>query len=415
MTAWLVAQLGPRMHYAVPRILNSAGMLEILYTDICCGGAWAEPLRRFPLGLLAGPLARLAGRIPHGVPRSRIRSFPRFGLEYAARRAAVRTPSALTAVHLWAGSAFCDAILRAGLGKAGAVYAFNSAGMPLLSRARRLGLMTVVEQTLVPAAVEDALLAEERTAFPDWQPSLARDHNRVAFSARECGEWECADLIVCGSQFVREGIRRCGGPAGRTVVVPYGVDAPAPPAVRSFAHRPLRVLTVGAAGLRKGTPYLLEAARRLRGAAVFRLVGNITVSAAAARRLADSVELTGALPRGAIARQLAWADVFLLPSICEGSATACYEALAAGLPVITTPNTGSVVRHGIDGFIVPTRDGEAIAAALDAIRTSPALLSDLSRNAALRAGEFTVQRYGERLLAALAGIGEPACTLALGG
>ena len=410
MTTWLVAQLGARMHYAVPRILHSAGILETLRTDIC-GGPWAEPLRRLPPGLLPGSLARLAGRVPHGVPRSRIRSFPRFGIEYATRRAAARTPSALTAVHLWAGSSFCDAILRAGLENSGAVYTFNSAGLRLLSRARRLGLTTVVEQTLVPAAVEDALLAEEREAFPDWQPRLARDYNRVAFAARECGEWECADLIVCGSQFVQEGIRSRGGPADRTVVVPYGVDAPAPPVVRARPQHPLRVLTVGAVGLRKGTPYLLEAARRLQGAAVFRLVGHITASAAAARRLANSVEITGALPRAAIAQQLAWADVFLLPSICEGSATVCYEALAAGLPVITTPNAGSVVRHGIDGFVVPIRDGEAIAASLDTIRTSPSLLPSLSRNAAIRAREFTLQKYGERLLAALARIGEAADAL----
>lgn len=413
MTTWLVAQLGARMHYAVPRILHSAGMLEMLATDIVAG-RWAEPLGRLPLGLLPGPLARLAGRIPRGVPSSRVRTFPLFGLEYAARSMAARTPSALAAVHLWAGSTFCDAILRAGLGKAGAVYTFNSAGLGLLTRARELGLTTVVEQTIVPAPVEDQLLAEEHEAFPDWQPSLARNRNRVAFRAREFGEWECADLIVCGSAFVRDGIRRRGGPISRTVVVPYGVDAAAPPVLRSLPRRPLRVLTVGAASLRKGTPYLLESARALQGAAVFRLVGNISVSPAAVRRLADCVQLTGALPRAAIARQLAWADVFLLPSVCEGSATVCYEALAAGLPVITTPNAGSVVRHGIDGFIVPIRDAEAIVNALDTIRTVPALLFSLSRNAALRAREFTVEKYGERLLSALARIGESAAALAAG-
>ncbi len=413
MTTWLVAQLGARMHYAVPRILHSAGMLEMLATDLCAG-AWSEPLRRLPAGLVPRSVARLAGRVPHGIPRSLIRMFPRLGIEYAIRQAAARTPSALTAVHLWTGSAFCDAILRTGLGKAGAVYAFNSAGLGLLTGARALGLATVVEQTIVPVSIEDALLAEEHEAFPDWQPSLARDPNRVAFRAREFAEWNTADLVVCGSEFVRDGIRRSGAPVNRVVVVPYGVDAPAPPVVRSLAGRPLRVLTVGAAGLRKGTPYLLEAARALRGAAEFRLVGTIGITQGAARRLADSVELTGPLPRAAIPEQLTWADVFLLPSICEGSATVCYEALAAGLPVVTTPNAGSVVRHGIDGFIVPVRDAAAIAASLDTIRTSPTLLSSLSRNAALRSREFTVEKYGERLLAALARVREPATALAIG-
>jgi glycosyltransferase involved in cell wall biosynthesis len=411
MTNWIVAQLGARMHYAVPRILHAAGALETLYTDICAG-RWAEPLRRVPAGLVPGPLARLAGRIPNGVPRDRIRSFPLLGLEYSARRIAARTPSAYTAADLWAGNAFCLAILRAGLGEAGGVYAFNSAGLRLLGRARRLGLKTVVEQTLAPSAVVDELLAQERAAFPDWQPVEAADRNRMAFRARECGEWESADRIVCGSHFVRDGIRRAGGPVERAVVVPYGVDATAPPVLRERASRPLRVLTVGAVGLRKGTPYLLRAARLMNGAATFRLVGHVEVTPETARGMEETVELTGPAPRASIAHHLAWADVFLLPSICEGSATACYEALAAGLPVITTPNAGSVVRNGIDGFVVPIRDANAIAASLEGIRTNPDLLHGLSRNAALRAREFTVERYGERLLAALEGIGKPAGRLA---
>ena len=53
-------------------------------------------------------------------------------------------------------------------------------------------------------------------------------------------------------------------------------------------------------------------------------------------------------------------------------------------------------------------------AALDSIRTAPALLFSLSRNAAMRAREFTVQEYGERLRTALAGIGERAAALAVG-
>jgi glycosyltransferase involved in cell wall biosynthesis len=389
------------MHYAVPRILSSAGILEALYTDVCAG-----PLSRLPRSLLPFGLARLAGRVPNGIAPSLVRSFPAFGLRYAARLAAARTAPARTATHLWAGDAFSSAILRRGFGKAGGVYTFNSAGLKLLRRARELGLTTVMEQTIAPRAVEEEILEHERAAFPDWELPAGGGGHVAAFSARESAEWEAADLIVCGSEFVRDGIRRCGGPAGRAAIVPYGVDAPAPPTIRSAGDRPLRVLTVGAASLRKGSPYLLAAAKALRGAAIFRLVGHVAVSPAAARRLDDALELTGPAPRTGMARHFGWADVFLLPSLCEGSATACYEALAAGLPVIATPNAGSVVRDGVDGFIVPIRDAEAIAALVNAIRTMPSLLPELSRNAASRAREFTVAKYGERVIETLSGAAE---------
>lgn len=89
-------------------------------------------------------------------------------------------------------------------------------------------------------------------------------------------------------------------------------------------------------------------------------MGPINAGTWAAKEIARDCELVGAVPRQEIAKQYAWADVFVLPSICEGSATVCYEALASGLPVITTPNSGSVVRDGLDGFIVPIRNSEAI-------------------------------------------------------
>jgi glycosyltransferase involved in cell wall biosynthesis len=402
MTTWLVAQLGARMHYAVPRIFDSAGALETLYTDISA----ARSFRHFSSAFAPAPLRRLAGRVPGGIPPSRVRSFPALGVAYAARRAAARTPSALTAAHLWAGSTFCNAVAGRGFGQAGGVYTFNSAGLEILRRARDLGLTAVVEQTIAPAPVEDALLESEHAAFPDWGPPLTADSNRAAFHERVRAEWDCADLVVCASSFVRDGIASCNGPSERTAAVPYGVDAPLAPRLRSLGGPPLRILTAGAACLRKGTPYLLEAARALRGAAVFRLAGSIGISAEAERRLRTSVELVGPVPRAGMAEQYAWADAFLLPSLCEGSATVCYEALAAGLPVITTPNTGSVVRDGIDGFIVPIRSGEAIAAAIERVLLRRGLLAELSRNAARRAAEFTVEKYGERLLAALAGVPE---------
>jgi len=71
------------------------------------------------------------------------------------------------------------------------------------------------------------------------------------------------------------------------------------------------------------------------------------------------------------------------------------------LPIITTPNAGSVVRDGVDGFIVPVRDAEAIAGKLELLARDRDLLAWMSANALARSREFTVEKYGERLLAAI--------------
>jgi glycosyltransferase involved in cell wall biosynthesis len=85
----------------------------------------------------------------------------------------------------------------------------------------------------------------------------------------------------------------------------------------------------------------------------------------------------------------------------EGSATVTYEALAAGLPVICTPNTGSVVRNGVDGFVVPIRDPDAIVSVIELLLADSSLLETMSKRAKQTATSFDLESYRERLVGAL--------------
>jgi len=394
-----VAQLGARMHYAVPRILDAAGMLERLYTDFAANKNVWRVLKA--LDWSNGLLARMAARNPEGVAAERICHWPRFAFEYNLRQRRAASPAELTMVHLWAGREFCRRIIRHGLGNAAGVYTFNSAGLELLEYAKARGIICVVEQTIAPAEIEDRLMAEEHDAFPGWEERREPNPYRAEFAARERAEWGCADLILCGSEFVRDGIRHCGGPTVRCRVVPYGFAPPWQPKLRTGRDREIRVLAAGAVGLRKGAPYLFRAAQLTRGIAQFRWVGPVRLHEDAAAQMRTCVELVGGRPRPEMAEQYDWADAFLLPSICEGSATVCYEALSSGLPVITTPNAGSVVRDGVDGFIVPTRDAESIAEKLEILARNRDLLAWMSANAVARSHEFSLEKYAERLIVAI--------------
>jgi len=403
---YAVAQLGARMHYAVPRILADGGALSHFYTDICAIQGWPRGLRLLPAKVLSSGLRRLAGRVPVGVPSEKLSTFTSFGWEYARRRRRARTAEETTQAHLWAGAQFNELILRRGLGDAEGVYTFNGAGLLLLAEARRRGLRGVMEQTIAPVEIEVGILDEEAGLFPDWEASRRSNGLLGALGAREATEWQHADRIVCGSEFVRQGIHDVGGPVDKCVVVPYGVDAK-PGRLRRRASGPLKVLFVGAVGLRKGVQYIKNAAEMLSHSQFeFRLVGSVGVNPRAEAALRSAVSIPGPTPRSEMSKNWEWADVFLLPSLCEGSATVCYEALAAGLPVITTPNAGSVVRDGVDGFIVPIRDGLAIAERLERLASEPGLLEQMSANALETAREFTVEKYATRLLGALRGVGE---------
>jgi glycosyltransferase involved in cell wall biosynthesis len=397
----VVAQLGARMHYAVPRILHRAGLLERLYTDICARKGWPRLLQLLPSALRSAAIKRLLGRVPGEIPPRLITAFTNFGLEYARRIARARTTDERNAAFLWSGREFGRRVIDRGFGAAKSVYVFNSAGLEILQAARQAGLKGVVEQTIAPRSVEWAALKEEALRFPDWEAPTAKDSMMEDYCARETAEWVVADLVVCGSEFVRESIIGSGGDPRKCVVVPYGIESNAC-AVERPERRPgpLRVLTVGAVCLRKGAPYVLEAARKLGARAEFRMVGAIQVLPEAERKLRGQLELAGVVPRTEMTRHYAWADVFLLPSLCEGSATSTYEAMFQGLPVICTPQAGSTVREGLDGFVVAARDDGAIAAKLELLAAKPAMLREMSAQARANSANNTLEKYGERLIAA---------------
>lgn len=401
-----VAQLGARRHYLVPRALDRAAILDRLYTDICGVAGWPVVLSAVPAQLRPAPMRRLVDRVPTGIDRSRITAFSSFGLKYRFRCRRARDTSQLTAAWLWGGRRFCELVLGHGLHRADAVYAFNSAALELLRAARERGLTAVLDQSIAPRSIEREILRQEEKRWPGWEPAIADDRYLGAYCERELEEWELASHIVCGSEFVKDGIAAGGGPADRCVVIPVAADPAFSLQSRQEHTGPLRVLFMGTVGLRKGVPYLLGAAKCTSDVATYRLVGPVNVGPRAEVELRRYVDLAGPVQRSMVLDQYRWADVLVLPSLCEGSANVTHEALATGLPVICTRSAGSVVRDGVDGYIIPIRSVSELGDRIRSLGENRHKLREMAHNARLgAAGRSGIDRYGERLVTAL---GSPA-------
>jgi hypothetical protein len=155
------------------------------------------------------------------------------------------------------------------------------------------------------------------------------------------------------------------------------------------------VLTVGRLHWKKGHDYAIAATRALvdRGIDVeYRIVGEgdqlePTRFAIEDLGLAGRVQLLGALPAQEVRELLAWADVFVHPSLTEAFGVAAIEAQAMGLPVVCSDAGGlpENVEHGVTGFVVPRRDGAAIAGRLAELVADPALRLGMGRAARRRA------------------------------
>lgn len=398
-----VAQLGARRHYAVPRILHEAGLLETFYTDLYAGAGWpARLVNSVPQALRTGPLHRLASRTAE-LPPEQVRQFASFGVARRMRKFRRNSPAGTRQAQLAANRRFGQLVADCGLGNANAVYVFNGAGLEILQAARARGLHTILDQTSAPVELEEQLAREERERWPEWETGGTPEAVWRPFAERERTEWSLADAVICGSQHVCDCLADAI-PAGVPIkAVPYGVDPQRYPGrVRAPANRPLRVLFVGHVRLLKGIQYLAAASRLLQSKDVeVRIVGHVKVSARAVAELGRSVQIAGQVQRGTIGGQYDWADVFVLPTLSEGSAAVCYEALASGLPVITTPQSGSVVVDGRDGFLIPMRDPAAIADKIDRLARDRELLAHLSEQALVTAAAYTTDTYRERLGAAI--------------
>ncbi len=392
----LVAQIGGRRHYAVPRALHEAGRLERLVTDV----ALTSPAVRHAAGLLSGVgrVRSLLARDPQ-LPRDKVVSLSGPASVALRKRRQGGDPFAAWAEQ---NEAFGKAVVSAGFGGANAVYVFNGAGLEIAQAARRKGLRCIVDQTSASLRHDIALLTEEFERWPGWEAENSYSTpGAEEMARREEEEWNLADTIICGSEYVvgtlpPEHRDKCR-------VVPCGRGA-ADDAVRGERHdgAGLNVLVAGTLQLRKGVQYLPEISRLASSPGIrFRLVGSSWLAEAGVAELKRIADVRGVVPRSEMAEQYRWADVLLLPTLSEGSANVCHEALSAGVPVVTTPNAGSVVRDGEGGFLVSVRDASATAERLDLLAEDRELLARLSDGARRQCAEHSPERYANELVAAL--------------
>jgi glycosyltransferase involved in cell wall biosynthesis len=399
---FVVAQIGARRGYAVPAILENAGMLERFYTDITGDvgvGRFFSSAAFLPL--IGKSVRRLAGRrLPSNI-RRKTTTFPGISLAHALRRAMTARDSATACREaIRFSNALGRAMTRRGFGDATHMYCMGGECGPAVRAAKQQGL-TIVTEVYIPLSTE-RILIEERKQFPRWEPDVP-DFSAIR---REFGVedlvLEFSDYFVCSSDMVREDlIANWGVRRERTALVPYGVHR------RWFGigQRPTpgRVLFAGTAELRKGIHYFAIAAEKLAARGLryeFRVAGDVQPSVANQKQCRQ-LSFLGRIPRADMAREFSAADVFVLPSVSEASAEVTYEALACGVPIVTTWDAGSVVRDGVEGRIVPARDPDALANSIAEIVEDRQLRERMSQAARERARYYTWERYGDRLTTAL--------------
>ena len=285
------------------------------------------------------------------------------------------------------------------------LLAFSDVGsMAALPLCRRLGIKTIVSMVHGDVREEQELLEREDVFSPEFMPiylgSSNLDRTLLAWlHERRLRDLALADRVLVPSDHIAETLVRYGTPVGKIRVIPYAADCRRFRPSGENQHRPgCTFLFAGGISQRKGIKYLLEAWRRIRRPGwQLQLLGPLPVNLGPLEPYLDLVEPLGRVSQSEMPARMASADVFVFPSLFEGSAVVTYEALATGLPSVVSPSAGSIVRDGIEGFVVPPSQVDLLARRMEQLGNDPELRARMARAARSRALAFDWPHYHERL------------------
>lgn len=254
--------------------------------------------------------------------------------------------------------------------------------------ANRMGATTVVVRASSHALVQKRLVEAEYRKHGIDKPLAHPWHVYMNIA-----EYEEADYILIPSDFVEESFIDMGFDREQLVKIPFGVDTdtfrPAEP------QQTFRAIFVGQISLRKGVQYLLPAWANLdRDDAELLVVGPVRSNAEFLReRYADDDSIRFLGRRSDVPGLMQSSSVFVFPSIEEGSALVTYEAMASGLPQISTVNAGSWITDGEDGYTVPVKNVDVITKRLRDLYDNPGQAAAMGESARETAYDFTWDRH----------------------
>ena len=329
-----------------------------------------------------------------GVDPALIRSYPWYQTPKQVLQRLRLMPLAFDRALSWRALEAIDAHVAATLVPCDVLSALSGTGLRSGAAAQAHGGAHVCDRGSTHIGWQDRVLAEEydRLDLP-YTPIDPRIKNK------EILEYAQADAITIPSSFVRDSFIDMGVPPEKLHCIPYGVETrhfgPAHGAsgASSGTGGEFRVLFVGALSVRKGLNYLLQGFSRAGlGRAQLVLAGppDGETETILARHPVVGIERLGRLDRAAVAAEMARADVLVLASVEEGQSLVLAQALASGLPVIASHNTGAgdLFDDGVEGFIVPARDVDAIADRLAFLADDPAMCEAMSQAALRRVQSF---------------------------
>lgn len=276
----------------------------------------------------------------------------------------------------------------------------SGSGFSAIKKARNKGVKIIVDHSIAHPGYMDRQLREEFEK-QGLKFELGMDSTFWRAVIEDC---KCADILLVNSQFVRKTFVEFGYDEKKIAVVTQGVRDDFFSLKKDYSkEKKIKILFTGSFGFRKGGEYILSAMKKLDEIGFsyeMFIVGSYAGSEELIRKYkSDNVKFVGHVVQNELKEFLKKADIYLFPSLSEGCASSAMEAMAAGLPVVVTEETGLPVENDIDGIIIPSKSTDEIVRAVIRLSEDSAKRKYLGINAAQKIQkDFTWERYAEQVV-----------------
>jgi glycosyltransferase involved in cell wall biosynthesis len=281
-----------------------------------------------------------------------------------------------------------------------AIYAYEDGAAATFQAAKQQNILCLYDLPILFYRASREIQASEAQRFPEFASSLQAAKEPAWKIERKEQEIQLADRIFVPSSFVQKSLVDAGIKPDKISVIPFGAPidyfSPKPKQDNNF-----RVLFIGRVGPRKGAHYLLQAWQELKLlSAELLLVGINEFPSGYLEKYADIIRYIPSVPHSSLNTYYNSGNVLVLPTLVEGLPLVILEAMACGIPVITTPNAGisDIITNGIEGFIVPIRDVEILKEKLEWCYHHPQELAEMGLAARRKAESLTWNLYRQKLV-----------------
>lgn len=280
-----------------------------------------------------------------------------------------------------------------------AVYAYEDGAAATFRQAKKMGITCFYDLPIPFYRTIAEIHRTEAQLFPDLTSVLRAIHEPASKIERKQQESQLADRIFVASSVTQNSLLNAGIKPEKISVIPYGAPVEYfQPKLKN--DKLFRALYVGRVAAHKGIQYLLPAWKELRlPEAELLLVGVNDFPQGWLSQYSDLFQHVPSVPHASLNEYYSTANVLVFPSLIEGFGAVVLEAMACGIPVITTSNVGAadILTDGVEGFIIPIRDVEALKEKLEWCYTHPQELAEMGKAARRKAEQLTWGRYRQQL------------------